>query len=154
MLETGYLKKNKRFSISNPNKYFLFRKKYLFNKKGLSLSTTNLDSFPITLYFKTSGVVAKPEIDSIKKFLVRKLKKNYFFHLTSFYPVTKKSLGVRMGKGKAPKPHKYYSSIAKGQYFVSIRRVTDLNRTSVLHCCEVIQSKLSLKLGYFYGNGW
>lgn len=154
MLETGYLKRQKRFVIGNANKYFIFRKKYLFNKKGLNLKTTHLNSFPITLYFKSSGVVAKPEIDSIKKFLMRKLKKNYIFHVTSFYPVTKKSLGVRMGKGKASKPFKYYSAVSKGQYFLSVRRITPVTKFSVIKTCKVIESKLSLQLGYLYGDGW
>jgi len=155
MVITGFLKSKRRFAnIGMLNKYFL-SKKYLFNPKGVKSKGEELVNYPYTLYFSKSGFVKKSEIDSAKKFLIRKLKKRYIVHITSFYPVTSKSLGVRMGKGKGSKVSFYVSKIKLGQPLISIKNLPhDFDKTKVIPVLASVSKKFSLSTKIIKNSGW
>lgn len=156
MTITGFLKKRSRFSnIGMLNRYFLFRKKYLFKNKSKKYLFNTFYNYPITLYFIEAGVIKKSEIDSAKKLLMRKLKKKYLIHINSFYPVSKKSLGIRMGKGKSSKPSLYYAKIKEGQPLLSIIKITlKDDEKAILKSLKAVSAKFSLKLRVYRTNGW
>ena len=153
MFETGYLKKSSRFVIGGLNKYFL-KKGHLYNSKGVSRSSRFLFVYPVTLRFVEKGVVSKSEVESVKKFLVRKLKKNFVIHCTSWYPVSKKPSGVRMGKGKGSKAVDYFVGVRSGQNFVSVYRLDKKrNLGYVKKCLFFVGSKLSVSTKVFLYDG-
>lgn len=133
----------------------LFPKKTKFSKsfsgkKIMSKSNKTDDSNRfgnIALIAKESGKITNFQIESIRRFLRRFLKKKaqIFFRVFPNVPVTKKPNDVRLGRGKGN--IKYWASfVKKGAVLVEIRSFDDVLTNRVISGSQV---KLATKTFIF-----
>jgi large subunit ribosomal protein L16 len=122
------------------------RKKIKANYKQPDFA--NLGAFCIIA--KESGRITGRQLDSLRRFLRRKLRKHARFWVKIFpnTPITKKPVGARLGKGKGPV--KYWAcSVRPGQILFEIRGCDSfLAKSSVLSATL----KLPLKTLFFCKN--
>lgn len=98
----------------------LFKKKHLLiNYKLYNKTINNIKQGQFALYFKKSGILSIDEYRSIIFFLKKNIKffSKLFIRVIPNVMNTKKSIGVRMGKGKGPL-NEYYMNISRGQIFL------------------------------------
>ena len=97
----------------------------------------------IVLVANESGKVTNFQLESLRRFLRRFLKKKaqIFFRIFPNTPITKKPNDVRLGRGKGS--HKYWASfVQKGTIIVEIRSYDDMLTQRVLEAARI---KLSTK---------
>jgi len=87
-------------SIHSNKKKFYF--KHIIYKEGISHKTDSLSFGNVALMTTSSGVVTKEQLESARLVIRRLIGKNLkiLIKVKPFLAITKKSSGVRMGKGK------------------------------------------------------
>ena len=128
----------------------LFPKKQQFTKSftGIKLSSSvkvvqNHCFGQQALVAKTSGIITNFQIEAIRRFLRRKLKKKaqIFFRVFPFFNITKKPNDVRLGRGKG-NPKYHACIVKKGSIILELRPFSNKNMTSIL---KQVQYKLRLQ---------
>jgi len=129
----------------------LFPKKQKFIKSftGVKLSSDNTKvnnnhSFgQQALIAKTGGIITNFQLEAMRRFLRRRLKKKaqIFFRIFPQSSFTKKPNDVRLGRGKG-NPKYYGCIVKKGSIILELRTFSNKNMTSVL---KQVQFKLRLK---------
>jgi len=94
---------------------FLVKKKQkgkAFNKIDNVISFKNLNFNVLKLVTVSSGRITDKQLIAITAVINKTIKKIGFLSLKIFcdHPITKKSLGIRMGKGKGSINHRVYNS--------------------------------------------
>lgn len=96
-----------------------FKKKHLIIKTNKQNIVNNNIQGQFCVYFNNYNQLSFLEYKALKIYFKKKLKffsKKIFFRITPKLKNTKKSIGVRMGKGKGSLDN-FYFSIKKGQIF-------------------------------------
>jgi large subunit ribosomal protein L16 len=129
----------------------LFPKKQKFIKSftGIKLSSGNTKAIQNhcfgqqALIAKTSGIITNFQLEAIRRFLRRKLKKKaqIFFRVFPQYGITKKPNDVRLGRGKG-NPKYYACLVKKGSIILELRPFSNKNMTNIL---KQTQYKLRLQ---------
>jgi ribosomal protein L16/L10AE len=98
----------------------LYKKKHLLiNYKKYRENIDKVIQGQFAIYFIKAGIFNIQEYKALIFFLKKKLKffSKLFIRVSPTIKNTKKSIGVRMGKGKGPL-NEYYINISKGQIFI------------------------------------
>lgn len=84
--------------LYNPNKYS-YLKQFSISTKGLTYKL--LRNYRFSLIATTFGLITKRQLESLRKFLARRLKKKHKLYCRFFLNtvLTRKASKVRMGKG-------------------------------------------------------
>jgi len=92
---------------------------------------------------KSSGIITNFQIEAIRRFLRRKLKKKaqIFFRVFPQNSFTKKPNDVRLGRGKG-NPKYFGCIVKKGSIILEIRPFSNKNMTNILNKAQL---KLRLK---------
>jgi large subunit ribosomal protein L16 len=97
-----------------------FKKKHLIvNYQISNKSIKNIIQGQFAIFFKQGGIMNINEYKALIFFLKKNIKffSKLFIRVIPNIKNTKKSIGVRMGKGKGPL-NEYYMNVSKGQIFI------------------------------------
>ena len=125
--------------------------KYKKTRKGklgkLEFKANKLSFGEVGLKAAESGVITSKQIEAARQAIVRKIKRKGKVWIKIFpdTPITKKSTGVRMGKGKGPVSH-WGAKIKSGTVLFEICGV---NITTVKTAFNTGQAKLPVKTKIF-----
>lgn len=133
MLKQNNINVNQKFNKKH------FKKVKKNNFTSIELSFSNIG-------FKASkpGFLTQKELNLIKFNLKKKFKKNIIIRNTvhPYQSITKKSVGIRMGKGKGPVEN-WVAPIKTGQIFFEFR--TNLSEKNLIETLSKIKKKISIK---------
>jgi ribosomal protein L16/L10AE len=111
-----------------------FKKSHLIFKKIKNKKIFNIIQGQFCVYFNSFGILNFNEYKALKFYFRKKLKifsKKLFFRITPKLKNTKKSIGVRMGKGKGAL-NNFYFVIKKGQIFFEFMFKNKINNLSTI----------------------
>jgi len=115
-----------------------------FRLKGIKVNNKKLHFGFYGLISLETGHIDVNVVQSLIMVVKRKIKVKkgkFWFSLNTSIPVTKISIGTRMGKGKG-NISKYVSFVRKGHI---ICELSSLDRTSALSILKLVASKLPVK---------
>ena len=131
---------------------FYKKKHLLINYKQYRNNIEKVIQGQFAIYFIKGGIFNIQEYKALIFFLKKKLKffSKLFIRITPTIKNTKKSIGVRMGKGKGP-INEYYINISKGQIFLEfgfkdqLAKLNNFDRLRILRYLNKIVFLSSLK---------
>lgn len=119
-----------------------------FKIKNIKLGCNNFSNYPqygiLCIKSLSFGILTNNQLESLRSSVSRIIKKKgiIWFRVHCSYPVTKKSVGSRMGKGVGPIKH-YISHLKKGMVILELQTLVS---KELISCLKKLVFRLPIKV--------